>query len=161
MSKIKRSLGVLAAIVLVASVTSGSALAATRPTVRTKAQWQAAIAQLRQPGSGCYHASYPVLRWHAVKCVTAPKVPLAPTPLATSGRRGGPETVGDGTDYSAVFQLAARSTLVSLLVTLVALPEPTDSDTPSLPPDAALAVSFTVASSAAVSTDTPAALLLV
>ena len=102
MSKIKRSLGVLAAIVLVASVTSGSALAATRPTVRTKAQWQAAIARLRQPGSGCYHASYPVLRWHAVKCVTAPKVPLAPTPLATSGRRGGPETVGDGTDYSAV-----------------------------------------------------------
>jgi hypothetical protein len=89
-------------MVLAASVTSGSALAATRPTVRTKAQWQAAIAQVRQPGSGCYHASYPVLRWHAVHCVAAPRIPLAPTPLARSARRGGPETVGDGTDYSAV-----------------------------------------------------------
>ena len=78
MRKIKRSLGVLAAMALVAtSVTSGSALAGTQPTAKTKAQWRAAIARVQQPGTGCYHASYPALQWRAVKCVAAPKVPLA------------------------------------------------------------------------------------
>jgi hypothetical protein len=100
--KIKRSLGVLAAIAIAAtSVMSGSALAATQPTAKTKAQWRADIARVRLPGSGCYHASYPALRWHAVKCAAAPKVPLLPGPVAGSARHGGPETVGDGTDYSA------------------------------------------------------------
>ena len=71
MNKIKRSLGVLAAIAFAAmSITSGSALAATQPTVKTKAQWRAAISRLRQPGSGCFNASYPALKWHAVKCVS-------------------------------------------------------------------------------------------
>jgi hypothetical protein len=103
LSKIKRSLGVLAAMALVASsVTSGSALAASHPTTKTKAQWRAAIAQVRQPGSGCYHASYPALQWRAVTCVAAPKVPLVPGPVSRSARHAGPETVGDGTDYSAV-----------------------------------------------------------
>jgi hypothetical protein len=103
LSKIKRSLGVFAAIGLAAmSITSGSAIAATRPTAKTMAQWRTAIAQVRQPGSGCFRASYPVLQWHAVKCVAAPKVPLAPVPLSRSARHGAPETVGDGTDYSAV-----------------------------------------------------------
>lgn len=102
MSKIKRSLGVLAAAVLAMSVTSGSALAATHPTVKTKAQWRAAISRVRQPGAGCFRASYPALRWHAVQCVTAPKIPLVPAPRSRSGRHGAPETVGDGTDYSAV-----------------------------------------------------------
>jgi len=87
---------------LALSVTGGSALAATRPTVKTKAQWQAAIARVRQPGSGCFRASYPSLRWHAVRCVAAPKVPLVPGPVSRSARHGAPETVGDGTDYSAV-----------------------------------------------------------
>ncbi len=103
MSKIKRSFGVLAALALAtAGVTSGSALAATRPVITTKAQWQAAISQVRQPGSGCYRASYPALRWRAVKCVAAPKIPLVPVALSARGKHGGPQTVGDGTDYSAV-----------------------------------------------------------
>ena len=103
MSKIKRSLGVLAALALAsASITTGSALAATHPTAQTKAQWRAAIAQVRQPGSGCYHASYPALQWRATRCVTAPNIPLVPVPLSRSARHGAPETVGDGTDYSAV-----------------------------------------------------------
>ncbi len=83
-------------------VTTGSALAATHPTVPTKAAWRAAISQVRQPGSGCFRASYPVLLWRAVKCVAAPKIPLAPIPLSKSARHAGPATVGDGTDYSAV-----------------------------------------------------------
>jgi hypothetical protein len=101
--KLKGNLGVLAAIALAAmSVGGGSALAATRPTAKTKAQWQAAISHVRQPGSGCYRASYPSMRWRAVKCVAAPKIPLVPVPLSRSARPGAPQTVGDGTDYSAV-----------------------------------------------------------
>jgi hypothetical protein len=106
LSKIKRSLGVLGALALAtASVTSGSAaLASSRPIVKTKAQWRAAISKVQQPGRGCFRASYPVLKWHSVKCVTAPRVPLVPAPAAAarSARPGGPALVGDGTDYSAV-----------------------------------------------------------
>ncbi len=91
--KIKQCLGVLALTALVAaSVSVGSASAATQRTVKTKAQWQAAIAQVPAPGTGCYHASYPALQWHAVKCVAAPKLPLAPAlpadqPCARQQRR--------------------------------------------------------------------------
>jgi hypothetical protein len=84
-----------------ASVSVGSASAATQGSVKTKAQWQVAIAQVPEPGTGCYHASYPVLRWHAVKCVAAPKFPLAPALPAGSARRGPATTVGNGKDYSA------------------------------------------------------------
>jgi hypothetical protein len=101
--KIRRNLGVLAAIALAATTfMSGSAFAANHPVVTTKAQWQAAMSQVRQPASGCYHAAYPTLRWTAVKCVTAPRIPLVPGPASSPARHAGPETVGDGTDYSAV-----------------------------------------------------------
>jgi hypothetical protein len=72
-----------------ASVGAGAASAATRQVAGTKAQWQAAIARVPEPGTGCYHASYPALQWHAVRCVAAPKWPLAPA------------KVGNGHDYSA------------------------------------------------------------
>jgi hypothetical protein len=102
-SKFTRSLGALAALALAtASFTSGSALAATRPTVPTKAQWRADISGLKQPGTGCFNAAYPKLQWRAVRCVTAPRIPLAPRPVAHSASHGAPELVGDGTDYSAV-----------------------------------------------------------
>jgi hypothetical protein len=84
-----------------ASIGVGPASAATQSAVRTKAQWQAAIARVPQPGIGCYHASYPALRWHAVKCVAAPRWPLAPVLPAGSARHAGPVKVGDGHDYSA------------------------------------------------------------
>jgi hypothetical protein len=100
---IKRTIGVLAAIALAAvSVSSASALASSQPTAKTKAQWRTAISQVHQPGAGCFNAAYPVLKWHAVKCVTAPKVPLVPAPQARSAKSGAPEAVGDGVDYSAV-----------------------------------------------------------
>jgi hypothetical protein len=79
---------------------------ATRPAPRTKAQWQASIAHVRQPAPGCYRASYPALRWHATKCVTAPRVPLVPAPLLRSARHAGPAKhagpaqIGNGYDYS-------------------------------------------------------------
>jgi hypothetical protein len=101
LSRITRSLGVLAAIALaVAGLTAGSASAATHP-IPTKGAWQAGIAHLRESGRGCYSTSYPSLSWHSVKCVTAPKVPLVPAPLSKAAKRAGPVTVGDGNDYSA------------------------------------------------------------
>jgi hypothetical protein len=63
------------------------------------------MAQVKEPGPGCYRASYPTLTWHAVTCVTAPKVPLVPTPRSQStpnAGHAGPLAVGDGHDYSAV-----------------------------------------------------------
>jgi hypothetical protein len=101
--RITQCFGVLAATALaVAGVSAGSASAATQQNIRTKAQWQTAIARVPQHGSGCYQASYPSLQWRAVKCVAAPRTPLVPAPLRTLARHAGPETVGDGTDYSAV-----------------------------------------------------------
>jgi hypothetical protein len=85
---------------LAVGVSAGAASAATHPAVGTKAQWQAAISHVRQPGAGCFRASYPALEWRAVKCVTAPKLPLIPAP-ARSARHGSPMAVGDGGDYSA------------------------------------------------------------
>ena len=99
MRRITQCLGVAAATALaVAGIGAGSASAAQR-NVQTKAGWQAAIARVAQPGSGCFRASYPSLSWHAVKCVAAPKIALVPR---ASARHAGPATVGDGTDYSAV-----------------------------------------------------------
>jgi hypothetical protein len=78
-------------------VGSGTAFAANHPSAQTKAQWHEEMANLRTPGSGCYHASYPSLQWHATKCLVAPNVPLAPRLQA----RGGPVAIGNGADYSA------------------------------------------------------------
>lgn len=103
MRRITQCLGVLAATALVVTgISAGSASAGTRPNVRTKAGWQAAIARVAAPGGGCYRASYPSLRWHAVTCVTAPRIPLVPALPRAAARHTGPATVGDGTDYSAV-----------------------------------------------------------
>jgi hypothetical protein len=99
--RITQCLGILATVVLAASsVSAGTALAAPQPTAGTKAQWQGAIAHVRAPGTGCYHASYPALQWHAVKCVAAPMVPLAPALPAGSAKHAGPATGANG-DYSA------------------------------------------------------------
>jgi hypothetical protein len=100
--RIKRSLGILAAAALaVAGLSAGPASAAIQPIAKTKAQWQADISHVQQPGKGCYHASYPALQWHAVPCVTARKFPLAPAQPAGSVKHAGPLAVGDGSDYSA------------------------------------------------------------
>ena len=48
------------------------------------------------PHAGCFAASYPEVQWHATQCKAAPHLRYAPT------TRSSPETVGNGTDYSAV-----------------------------------------------------------
>jgi hypothetical protein len=77
------SAGAISLTLLGVSVSAGAS------TVMTKPQWQAAIAQVAAPGSGCYNASYPALQWHAVTCVTARNWRVAPS------------AVGNGVDYSA------------------------------------------------------------
>ncbi len=88
-------------VVALAIVGSGSAFAANHSSsqakAQTRAQWQAEIANLRTPGRGCYHTSFPSLQWHATRCLVAPDVPLAPRLQS----RGGPEVIGDGSDYVA------------------------------------------------------------
>ena len=84
-----------------ASVGVGPASAATQRTVRTKAHWQAAIAQVPERGTGCYHASYPALQWHQVKCVAAPRWPVVPARRPGSPRHTAIATIGNGHDYSA------------------------------------------------------------
>ena len=102
MRRITQCLGVLAATALVAAgVSAASASAASQLGAKTKAQWQADIAHVQEPGSGCFRASYPTLQWHATKCVTAPRIPVMPAPRPRSARHGRPATVGNGSDYSA------------------------------------------------------------
>ena len=80
---------------------AGSASAAPQQGPRTKTAWQGDIAHVRQPGRGCYSASYPALTWHALKCVTAPKIPYLPKQLAKSAKSADPAAGGNSDDYSA------------------------------------------------------------
>ena len=94
-------LGLAAPVALaIAGMSLGSASAASQPKLPTMSAWQAAIGQTPAVGSGCFHASFPTLVWHATTCVTAPERPLVPAQSAS--RQGSPETVGNGVDYSAV-----------------------------------------------------------
>ena len=112
MTKISWRLGVSAAAALVISgLGAGSASAATAPAPQTKVAWQAAIAHVREPGQGCYRASYPALAWHAVTCAAAPRQPFIPAPPNRSAVRTQPQVIGDGADYSAqVPGLISRAT---------------------------------------------------
>jgi hypothetical protein len=99
--------GALAGLALLPTASAQAAAASPASGSAATAQWQTDIAKVPQQssGSGCYQASYPSLTWHAVACVTAPKIPLAPAVSRGSAEHAGhtgPATVGDGTDYSAV-----------------------------------------------------------
>jgi hypothetical protein len=101
MRRIQKLAGVAAPLVLAAAgLNAGSVSASTHQGPLTMLQWRAEIGQVAAVGSGCFQASFPALAWHATKCVTAPERPFAPA--ATVSRRGGPDTVGNGLDYSAV-----------------------------------------------------------
>ncbi len=85
-----------------AAAGGGAGKAEAASIVRTKAQWQAAVAKVAEPGHGCYRASYPALQWHATGCAVAPKWPVAPALASGSATHAAPAAVGDGHDYSAV-----------------------------------------------------------
>jgi hypothetical protein len=97
-----RFICILGSIVISLTIIGGgSAFAANQrnslTTAQAKAQWQQAIAKVHTPSAGCYHASFPSLKWQSTACLVAPKWPLAPRQQTA----GGPLTVGNGTDYSA------------------------------------------------------------
>jgi hypothetical protein len=97
-----RVTSIIGSVVLASAiVASGSAFGAghqsSQTTAQAQAAWQDAISNLGAPGRGCYHASYPSLKWQATKCLVAPKIPLSPR----SSSHGAPLTIGNGADYAA------------------------------------------------------------
>lgn len=100
MRRIQMLFGAAASAVVVVAGFSVSPVSAATQGPLTVADWQADIGQVSAVGTGCFQASFPALVWHATNCVTAPERPLAPA--ASTSRTGGPDTVGDGHDYSAV-----------------------------------------------------------
>ena len=62
---------------------------------KKEAGWRKAIAATRQPGKGCFTATYPSLKWRSIRCVNAPKYLMPP--------RSGvvPQVVGNGNDIAA------------------------------------------------------------
>jgi hypothetical protein len=83
-------------VVAVAAAGSRAAFGATRPN-ETAASWGQSIKQVRVPGQGCYHASYPTLQWHVTRCEVAPNLPMAPHQPGMSAS----QAVGNGNDYAA------------------------------------------------------------
>jgi hypothetical protein len=76
--------------------------------------WREAMHQISVPGEGCFHASYPSVRWEQTECAPAPGYRSAlPRPINRDLSRE--QTVGNGYDYVAqapsghVFSLAAGS----------------------------------------------------
>ncbi len=72
----------------------GSAAVSAPQAVGT-GKWQLAMEQLRVPGKGCFTASFPRVAWIKAACKPGPRHPYPPV----HGHR--PQTVGNGTDYSA------------------------------------------------------------
>jgi hypothetical protein len=99
------------------AVLAPSASGATAPAPMTTQAWHNDIASLATPTTGCYTAAYPSLVWRGTGCVAAPDKLFAPKIGAgVSGSTGSgsvvpaiatrttgtrPDTVGNGTDYSA------------------------------------------------------------
>jgi len=60
-------------------------------------EWRKSMLRNAASGRGCFRADYPEKQWKPTPCVTA-----SPHPYITHSTTGpGPETVGNGTDYSA------------------------------------------------------------
>jgi hypothetical protein len=70
----------------------------SRAEAQAQENWRGAMHQVKAPGAGCFHASYPSTRWEEVACEEAPGYRSAlPTP-----RHGSREqVVGNGYDFVA------------------------------------------------------------
>jgi Bacterial Ig-like domain (group 3) len=125
-----RVLSRLVVPIVVGFAIGGPVAAAAGATPVTSGQWQHSIGHVPAPGRGCYHASYPALKWIATPCTVAPHIPIAPVsgagspllwasalapvsgspsrrasplaPVTNSTPPREPETVGNGTSFSAV-----------------------------------------------------------
>jgi len=81
---------------------------AQAPASATRGQlaiWRRSMVVTARPTRGCFVAAYPQMQWTEAHCTAAPKVPLRPR----SGGARLAQTVGDGSDFSAV--VASEATL--------------------------------------------------
>ena len=92
MKRVRIGLGVVLLAGTLATAIGPAAGAGESGGAAAAARWQATIASVPLPASGCFNASYPSLDWRPTRCVEAPHVAFAP----------GPHAVGDGHDFSAV-----------------------------------------------------------
>jgi hypothetical protein len=97
---------VLLAVSMVTALTLSVAPSGANASTPEKGikQWQAAIAQLRLPGKGCFDATYPAVQWRLATCVRPPKTLFEPAPPPSLGGSPPPQAVGGAlgaTDYSA------------------------------------------------------------
>ncbi len=83
------------AVMLSVGAHAGAAQSAP-PTQASLKAWHDQIAKVPHPSANeCYTAKYPRLVWQAIKCATAPSIPMPPKP----GPR--PLVVGNGNDVAA------------------------------------------------------------
>ena len=72
--------------------------AAAQPTpseAKARESWRKSMSRTPTPKKGCFTATYPDTTWQEVACTTAPPRPYLPA------RGPRPDTVGNGTDFSA------------------------------------------------------------
>src|SRR5580658_7260805 len=72
-----------------------AAPAADDAEAQAQESWRESIVQSDVPGEGCFHAAYPSTEWLKVPCAAAKNASV----LTRISAR--PDTVGDGTDWSA------------------------------------------------------------
>ncbi len=65
------------------------------PIAASREEWRAAMKKLAVPRKGCFKSSFPRVEWQEVPCAVA-----APHPFPRRGSPA-PDTVGNGTDFSA------------------------------------------------------------
>lgn len=88
-------MGVVGSTLLVLVVAgNGSAFGANETRAAMETTWQQSMSRVRTPGPGCYHATFPNLKWTAGACDVAPNWPMEP-PAAPM------KVVGNGHDFSA------------------------------------------------------------
>lgn len=88
--------------------------AVTLPDAKAREVWRETMHQIKAPGEGCFHASYPSTKWEPVECAPAPGYRSAlPKPVNPDGSRE--QTIGNAYDFVAeaptgkYFSLAAGS----------------------------------------------------
>jgi hypothetical protein len=86
------------------------AQASPQPAVQldrgSREAWRKSMSRAPSPRKGCFKASYPSTEWQEVRCATATLYPLVLPHLVHSADHGlagggGPDTVGEGANYSA------------------------------------------------------------
>lgn len=78
----------------------GSAESSSQDLSAAQASWREAISAAPSTEEGCFHASYPSMKWEAIDCGAAP-THFVNHPPASAASAERPMTVGNGNDYAA------------------------------------------------------------